>query len=81
MDFNYLQGHKGPVIDAYEKAFLDCMLGDHTLFWRQDGVEACWSFLMPVLDVCETCNIQPHELSIYAAGTWGPQGTFLDESK
>ena len=51
---------------------MDCIQGDHMLFWRQDGVELCWSFLDPILDACgrnlDTCP----ELQFYTAGTRGP---------
>jgi glucose-6-phosphate 1-dehydrogenase len=72
MDFCYHQGYTGPVLDAYEKVLLDCMLGDQMLFWRQDGVELCWSFLTPVLWGCETCTNRAEMLLPYDAGTWGP---------
>jgi glucose-6-phosphate 1-dehydrogenase len=73
MDFFYHQGYEGPVLDAYEKVLLDCMLGDQMLFWRQDGVELCWSFLTPVLWGCETCTNRAEMLLPYEAGTWGPE--------
>jgi glucose-6-phosphate 1-dehydrogenase len=73
MDFNYLQGYKGPVFDAYEKVLLDVMLGDHMLFWRQDGVELCWSFLTPILWESETCSNRSEMLRVYPAGSWGPE--------
>ena len=73
MDFQYLQNYKGPVLDAYEKVLLDCMLGDHMLFWRQDGVELCWSFLTPILRECETCRDRAEMLQSYDAGSWGPR--------
>ncbi len=72
MDFHYSQDYKGPVLEAYEKVLLDCMLGDHMLFWRQDGVELCWSFLTPVLEACETCGDRAERLFFYEAGSWGP---------
>jgi glucose-6-phosphate 1-dehydrogenase len=72
MDFNYHQNYSGPLLDAYEKALLDCMLGDHMLFWRQDGVELSWAFLSPVLDACETCGDRAQRLHLYAAGSKGP---------
>ncbi|MBW1786226.1 MAG: glucose-6-phosphate dehydrogenase [Deltaproteobacteria bacterium] len=72
MDFHYSQSYSGPVMDAYEKVLLDCMLGDHMLFWRQDGVELCWAFLTPILRECETCGERRDRLHSYAAGTWGP---------
>jgi glucose-6-phosphate 1-dehydrogenase len=72
MDFNYNQNYTGPVLDAYEKVLLDCMLGDQMLFWRQDGVELCWSFLTPILRECETCGDRGEMLIQYEAGSWGP---------
>jgi glucose-6-phosphate 1-dehydrogenase len=72
MDFNYSQNYTGPVLDAYEKVLLDCMLGDQMLFWRQDGVELCWSFLTPILIECESCRNRAQNLLPYEAGSWGP---------
>ncbi|MDX1707946.1 MAG: glucose-6-phosphate dehydrogenase [Desulfobacterales bacterium] len=73
MDFNYQQGAGGPVLDAYARALIDCMLGDQMLFWRQDGVELCWNFLTPILDRCEVCDDQADLLHFYEAGTKGPE--------
>jgi len=72
MDFLYRQSYEGPILDAYEKVFLDCMLGDHMLFWRQDGVELCWSFLTPILKECEACGDRAEMLRFYPAGSDGP---------
>ncbi len=73
LDFNYTQNYRGPILDAYEKVLLDCMRGDHTLFWRQDGIELCWSFLTPILEGCETCIDRPARLHNYESGSWGPR--------
>jgi glucose-6-phosphate 1-dehydrogenase len=73
MDFNYQQNYTGPVLDAYEKVLIDCMLGDQMLFWRQDSVERCWSFLTPILDRCEDCDDQQDMLEFYPAGSAGPE--------
>lgn len=73
MDFNYLQNYQGPILDAYEKALIDCIQGDQTLFWRQDGVELCWAFLDPILNQCESCDDRSERLLKYEAGTWGPE--------
>jgi len=73
MDFHYLQDYEGPVLEAYEKVLVDCMLGDQMLFWRQDGVELCWSFLTPILRECETCGERSEMLHIYEAGSRGPE--------
>jgi glucose-6-phosphate 1-dehydrogenase len=72
MDFEYHQNYAGPVLDAYEKVLIDCMLGDQMLFWRQDGIEKSWSFLTPVLNECETCGNQAGRLHFYEAGSHGP---------
>ena len=73
MDFFYQQNSSSPVLDAYARALIDCMLGDQMLFWRQDGVELCWKFLMPILNRCETCGDQADLLHFYKAGTKGPK--------
>ncbi len=72
MDFNYLQGYSGPVLEAYEKALLDCMNGDRMLFWRQDGIDHTWAFMDPILRECETCQDPRGRLHPYRAGSWGP---------
>jgi glucose-6-phosphate 1-dehydrogenase len=73
MDFSYHQNYTGPVLDAYEKVLIDCMLGDQMLFWRQDGIERCWSFLTPILNECETCGNRSEMLQFYESGSWGPE--------
>jgi len=51
--------------DAYERLLGDAMAGDGTLFAGQDGVEAAWAVVQPVLG-----SVTPvHE---YQPGTWGP---------
>jgi glucose-6-phosphate 1-dehydrogenase len=72
MDFNYQQNYEGPILDAYEKALIDCMQGDQMLFWRQDSVELCWAFLDPVLQHCKDCDNVSRLLMTYEAGSWGP---------
>jgi glucose-6-phosphate 1-dehydrogenase len=72
MDFKYYQGFRGPPLDAYAKVLLDVILGDHMLFWRQDGVALSWSYLTPILHACETCANPEAQLHPYEAGSWGP---------
>ena len=72
MDFHYQHAGEGLTLDAYEKVLLDCMLGDQMLFWRQDAVELCWSFLTPILGACETCSKPETLLHFYEAGSRGP---------
>ena len=73
MDFHYSSVHKGDFVDAYETVILDCLLGDHMLFVRQDGVEQCWAFLSPILEACEECGDQQPVLRFYEPGSWGPK--------
>ncbi|MGV1098967.1 glucose-6-phosphate dehydrogenase [Thiovibrio sp. JS02] len=73
MDFRYDRGGMARSLDAYEMVLRDCMLGDHMLFWRQDGVELSWAFLTPILNACESCPVQAKELlEFYEAGSPGP---------
>ena len=73
MDFDYQENYSGPQMDAYEKVLIDCMTGDQMLFWRQDSVELCWSFLTPILRECETCKDRKDLLYPYPAGSPGPK--------
>jgi len=72
MDFHYSSVQQGVFTDAYETVILDCLQGDRVLFVRQDGVEACWGFLSPILDACEICDDRDQSLFFYEAGAWGP---------
>lgn len=71
MDFDYARGDTGR-LTAYEKVLLDVLMGDHTLFWRQDSVDLCWEFLTPVLSECD-CPDEGDRLHLYKAGTDGPK--------
>jgi glucose-6-phosphate 1-dehydrogenase len=73
MDFHYNEATDEVLLEAYEKVLLDCILGDQMLFWRQDGVEACWSFLTPILSMCEACDDRPTMLHFYESGSRGPK--------
>lgn len=59
-------------IDDYAKVLLDCIVGDQTLFWRQDAVELCWGFLTPILDRRDHAGPRP-PLHAYPAGGPGPR--------
>jgi glucose-6-phosphate 1-dehydrogenase len=52
-------------MDAYERLLGDAMAGDATLFSRQDGVEAAWAIVDPILGGATPV----HQ---YEPGTWGP---------
>lgn len=55
----------GEEMDAYERLLGDAMQGDGTLFARQDGVEAAWAVVQPILS-------GDTPLYEYDPGTWGP---------
>jgi glucose-6-phosphate 1-dehydrogenase len=59
------QGSEGRM-DAYERLLGDAMLGDTTLFARQDLVEAAWAIVDPVLH-------GSGGLYEYEPGSWGPK--------
>jgi glucose-6-phosphate 1-dehydrogenase len=58
------QGEKGRM-EAYERLLGDAMLGDATLFARQDVVEAAWAVVDPVIH-----GASP--MFEYEPGSWGP---------
>jgi glucose-6-phosphate 1-dehydrogenase len=61
---------RGVLLDAYEWVLLDCILGDHMLFTREDSVELAWSVLTPVLEAIEAGACSPP--GTYPAGSNGP---------
>ncbi len=64
-ELSFVHQPKGDEMDAYERLLGDAMQGDPTLFARQDGVEAAWAVVEPILDLPS----QPLE---YLPGSWGP---------
>ena len=70
MDFNYGAsfGERSP--SAYETLLLDAMIGDATLYTRQDMVEASWRAVQPIMDAWASNT--PTDFSNYAAGSNGP---------
>jgi len=71
MDFHYKDLADIRVPSAYERLLHDVMLGDSTLFSRDDEVETAWKFLEPIQRAWANNN----EIKVYGypAGTWGPQ--------
>ena len=53
MDFNYGASFGVRSPSAYETLLVDAMLGDATLYTRQDMVEASWAAVQPILDYRE----------------------------
>jgi glucose-6-phosphate 1-dehydrogenase len=71
MDFLYADLADVYLPTAYERLLHDCMLGDSTLYSREDAVECAWGFVDPILKYWE--QHPDHALHGYPAGTWGPQ--------
>lgn len=53
-------------MEAYERLIGDAMIGDASLFARQDGVEATWRVVDPILTIAAP-------VIEYAPATWGPR--------
>jgi glucose-6-phosphate 1-dehydrogenase len=71
MDFCYKTAFGEAPPEAYERLLLDCMLGDQTLFARQDSVEIAWELLDPILRAWG--KVSPKNFPNYAAGSQGPK--------
>jgi glucose-6-phosphate 1-dehydrogenase len=70
MDFRYGSSFAVDVPEAYETLLCDAMLGDPSLFTRNDEVERAWEILQPMLDAWASGDGGP--LHFYGAGSWGP---------
>jgi glucose-6-phosphate 1-dehydrogenase len=72
MDFNYGSsfGERSPT--AYETLLLDAIIGDPTLYTRQDMVEASWTVVEPIL---EAWAVIKQDFPNYPAGSWGPKAS------
>jgi len=65
MDFDYAEAFGEHPPESYERLLLDVMLGDQTLFPREDALEQTWSFIQPLLEA-------ELPLRSYAQGSGGP---------
>jgi glucose-6-phosphate 1-dehydrogenase len=70
MDFRYGSSFAVDSPDAYETLLLDAMIGDASLFTRDDEVERAWVILDNVLKAWANGDGGP--LQFYDAGSWGP---------
>ena len=75
MEFDYDATFGSEPPDAYQRLLLDCILGDATLFTRQDEVHGQWAFTTDLIKAWQENPVS--YLPVYEAGTWGPPG--LDE--
>jgi glucose-6-phosphate 1-dehydrogenase len=65
MNFSYRSIFSAEMPEAYQRLLLDCMVGDQTLFTRQDDVEVSWGLITPILQAWEQSNAEP---DVYPAG-------------
>jgi glucose-6-phosphate 1-dehydrogenase len=70
MDFRYGSSFAVDSPEAYETLLLDAMIGDASLFTRNDEVERAWVILDPILSAWH--EGEGGALHFYAAGSWGP---------
>jgi glucose-6-phosphate 1-dehydrogenase len=70
MDFHYRDLADVRVPSAYERLLYDVMIGDSTLFSRDDEVEMAWKFIEPIQKAW--ANNPGIKIYGYPAGTWGP---------
>lgn len=70
MLFSYPDTFRVKSHPAYERLLIDCMKGDLTLFVRQDGIEAMWEVVDPIIS--RWASMRPGGFPNYPAGSWGP---------
>ena len=70
MDFRYGSSFAVDSPDAYETLILDAMMGDASLFTRDDEVERAWEILDPISAAWAAG--EGGSLHFYDAGSWGP---------
>jgi glucose-6-phosphate 1-dehydrogenase len=68
MDFLYGEAFTESSPEAYERLMLDVLIGDATLFPRNDEVEASWRVIDPLEEFWS--GSKP---DLYRAGEWGPK--------
>jgi glucose-6-phosphate 1-dehydrogenase len=68
MNFEYEGSFTAGPADAYDRLLHDAMIGDHSLFIREDAVDRAWEIVTPVLE-------HPPSLHLYPDGSWGPDAT------
>lgn len=71
MDFKYGSYFGATPPEAYERLICDCIMGDSTLFARDDEVIASWKLVTPILRHWE--KEIPTDFPNYQPGSWGPK--------
>ena len=71
MDFHYSELANTRLPSAYERLLNDAMMGDSTLYSRDDTVETAWKFLEPIQK--GWANNPEIKIFGYPCGAWGPE--------
>jgi len=73
MDFQYGEAFTESSPEAYERLLLDVLLGDASLFPRNEEVEESWRVIDPIEDHWAERNEAGEGPHLYRAGEWGPK--------
>ncbi|WP_241191315.1 glucose-6-phosphate dehydrogenase [Deinococcus psychrotolerans] len=74
MDFRY-DAFGAQLESPYSRLLLDAMVGDATLFPREDEVDQAWQIVSGILEAWDPASphyVPPTDFPNYDAGTWGP---------
>jgi len=72
LDYKYEEVFGATPPESYERLLLDCMIGDQTLFIREDGMEASWEIVDSIIQDWTHKETQC-PLHNYPSGSWGPE--------
>lgn len=75
MDFRY-DAFGAQLESPYSRLLLDAMVGDATLFPREDEVDQAWQIVAGILEAWDSGSpryVPPTDFPNYDAGTWGPE--------
>ena len=73
MDFQYGEAFTEASPEAYERLLLDVLLGDASLFPRNEEVEQSWRVIDPIEHFWAEQNDAGGQPEPYRAGEWGPK--------
>ena len=71
LEFHYRSAFRDLSIpEDYERLLQDALLGDASLFIRNDHIEEAWKIVDPLIEAWTEADTSP--LHIYEPGSWGP---------
>lgn len=71
MRFSYKETFGIELPEAYERLLLDVIMGDTTLFNRNDEVDVAWKYTDQIISSWKKSDVA--KLPAYRAGSWGPK--------